>query len=116
VDQLKSNWIGLPHADACNLNIFSHLPLDLPPYLSGKGIGEALLDMGKRHWSPGAFLTKFDVAEGKEGHKLSLNIGYSLTGSNGKKSDDRLVVRKENKVEARKGFLRGLSDSMRPAI
>ena len=32
-DELKSNWIGLPHADACNLNIFSRLPLDLPPYL-----------------------------------------------------------------------------------
>jgi hypothetical protein len=105
-DELKSKWIGLPHADVCNLNIFSRLPLQLPSYLDRIGIHEALLDMSKRHWSPGAFLTKYDVAEGKEGHKLSLNIGYSLTGSNGRESNGRLVVRKETKSIARNGLLR----------
>jgi predicted dehydrogenase len=103
---LRSNWIGLSHADACNLNIFSRLSLDLPPYLSRKGIGEALLDMSKRHWSPGAFLTKHDVPEGEEGRKLSLNIGYSLTSSNGMGSNGRVVVRKENRAGARNDLLR----------
>lgn len=105
-DGLKSNWIGLPHADSCNLNIFSRLPLDLPPYLNSKGIGDALWDMSKRHWSPGAFLAKYDVEGGKVGHKLCLNIGYSLASSNGMGSNGRVVVRKETKAGARNGLLR----------
>ncbi len=59
--ELQRNWIGLPPSSLKNLDIFSRIPLELPEYVSSRGLHDALVDMGKRAWSPSSFLIPCDL-------------------------------------------------------
>jgi predicted dehydrogenase len=98
---LESHWIGLPHPDVRNLNIFSRLPLDLPEYLNQRGLHQAIGDMVRRGLSSKALLPQHDVSETPKGDKLPLDKPCCLKGSNHAKPDDRVVLR-ETKGSAEK--------------
>jgi predicted dehydrogenase len=79
--ELKSNWIDLPHSAEHNLNIFSCLPLDLPEYLGRKGLHVALLDMSKRTWAPSSFLSSYNLSDRQPVKELDLQTAYSFRGT-----------------------------------
>lgn len=105
-NELKPRWIGVPHSAVCNVNIFSQLPLELPPYLCSKGLQEALLDMTERKWSPSAYLTKYDASGAEEGDEISLATCYSIIGTKRLNCDGRVVVRGKSIGDRGGGILR----------
>ncbi|MEM7029537.1 MAG: Gfo/Idh/MocA family oxidoreductase [Chloroflexota bacterium] len=48
--KFAANWIGLPHPDLHNLDIYSQLPLALPDYLNAQGLSEAVTHMADTGW------------------------------------------------------------------
>jgi predicted dehydrogenase len=98
---LERNWIGLPHSELRNVNIFSGLPLEVPEYLKCEGLKMAILDMQKRAWKPSTFLTPYDTAEDEEGQTVPSNAAYSLKGRDFLGKEETVVHRK--KVPSRYG-------------
>ena len=91
--ELKSNWIGLPHSAQHNLNIFSRLPLDLPEYLGRKGLHVALLDMSKRTWASSSFLSSYNLSDREGSKTLDLRVAYSFRGGVSASQDTHTVRR-----------------------
>lgn len=81
--EIRDSWIGLPHSELHNTNIFSRIPLDLPGYMIGEGFGKAFSDMASRSWKPASLLTPYNVGEAGEGQEVDLGKAFCFSGTSG---------------------------------
>lgn len=105
-ESLKGHWVGLPHSDVGNLNVFSRLTLDLPDYLNQRGLQKAVEDMVRRGWSSKTLLTKYDVSEAKEKDRLCLHKMYCLDAPSHEENRSLTVIKERRAISKTKSVLR----------